>query len=191
LRTYCNYRQDDWATKLALAEFAYNNSLHASTGFTPFRLYYGFDPELGTNVEDDVLEGSVPSTEDRVKVLNEERELLSNRLRTVSESHKKWYNAKHQATRFKRGDQVMLSAKNIRQLRPNKKLSSKFLGPFEVLEVIGDHGQAYRLKLPSTYKVHNVFHVSLLEPWHSREGEVTESEPIQVQGEAEWEVKSI
>ena len=55
LRTYYNYRQDDWASKLALAEFTYNNSKHSTTRSTPFRLLYGFDPELGTNVRDDVL----------------------------------------------------------------------------------------------------------------------------------------
>jgi hypothetical protein len=58
----------------------------------------------------------------------------------------------------------MLSAKNIRQLRPNKKLSDKFLGPFTIREVVGAYVQAYRLELLAGYHIYDVFYVSLLEP---------------------------
>jgi transposase InsO family protein len=36
LRMYCDYQQDNWKELLPLAEFAYNNSVHAATGTTPF-----------------------------------------------------------------------------------------------------------------------------------------------------------
>jgi hypothetical protein len=42
--------QDDWH-KLLFAEFAYNNSFHESTGSTPFRLNYGFYPNLPSSFE--------------------------------------------------------------------------------------------------------------------------------------------
>ena len=41
--------QDDWDKLLLFAEFAYNNSLHESTGSTPFRLNHGHDPNLPSN----------------------------------------------------------------------------------------------------------------------------------------------
>ena len=38
LRSFLSYQQDDWADILDFAEFAYNNSIHASTKVTPFML---------------------------------------------------------------------------------------------------------------------------------------------------------
>lgn len=47
--------------------------------------------------------------------------------------------------------------------RPFKKFADRYLGPFEVLQAIGSKKQAYKLKLPSHYRIHDLFHVSLLE----------------------------
>jgi hypothetical protein len=46
--------------------------------------------------------------------------------------------------------------------RPSKKLSEKCLGPFEVLEKVGQ--STYRLKLPLSWKIHPVFNELLLHP---------------------------
>ena len=85
----------------------------------------------------------------------------------------------------------MLRAKNIKQLRPSVKLADRYLGPFTVLEVIGTHRQAYRLELPPSYKIHDVFHVNLLEIWHARAGADVELEAIEIEGHKEFKVKSI
>src|SRR6202161_2438301 len=49
LRIFSSHRQDDWAKLLPLAEFAYNNAEHASTGMSPFFATYGFHPTLTTH----------------------------------------------------------------------------------------------------------------------------------------------
>ncbi|MBW0540934.1 hypothetical protein O181_080649, partial [Austropuccinia psidii MF-1] len=64
---------------------------------------------------------------------------------------------------FQPGDRVWLAFKNIKTKIPTKKLSERWLGPFEVIKKIGSH--SYHLKLPQQWKsVHPIFHVSLLEP---------------------------
>ena len=47
LRLFINQRQDDWFEWILLAEFAYNNQVHASTQTTPFLLDNGQHPQLG------------------------------------------------------------------------------------------------------------------------------------------------
>ena len=44
-----------------------------------------------------------------------------------------------------------------------RKLDDKRYGPFTILEKVGR--SAYRLKLPATWKVHNVFNEVLLTPY--------------------------
>ena len=43
------------------------------------------------------------------------------------------------------------------------KLSPRYYGPFQITERVND--LTFRLDLPSTWKIHNAFHVSLLKPF--------------------------
>lgn len=61
---------------------------------------------------------------------------------------------------FKKGQKVWLEATNLRLLTGNKKLLPKQEGPFEIIEVLGS--LTYHLQLPKQWKIHPVFHASLL-----------------------------
>ncbi|GAV74937.1 Chromo domain-containing protein [Cephalotus follicularis] len=59
------------------------------------------------------------------------------------------------------------------------KLNPRYIGPYEILERIGE--VAYRLALPpSVSHVHNAFHVSLLRKYMANPSHVLKAEPIQV-----------
>ena len=45
-----------------------------------------------------------------------------------------------------------------------RKLSDKFIGPFQVAAEVGNY--AYRLELTRRMRMHNVIHVYLLKPFH-------------------------
>ena len=104
-----------------------------------------------------------------------------------------YYNKKHlEAPTFEEEDLVMLDGGNIRTKRPSKKLAPKKYGPFKILKKIGT--RAYRLELHSRWRIHNVFHVSLLKPYVQNElkGRAqTRPEPEEINGDLENEVEEI
>ena len=66
------------------------------------------------------------------------------------------------------------------------KLEPRYYGPFESLVKLGQ--VAYRLALPPTIKVHNVFHVSILKKYVHDATHVINWNVIQVEPEGEFQV---
>jgi len=62
---------------------------------------------------------------------------------------------------FKVGDKVWLSTRNIHTTSPCKKLDYKRAGPYTVIKIINRN--AYKLDLPKTMRINDVFHISLLD----------------------------
>ena len=63
---------------------------------------------------------------------------------------------------------MLLSTKNIK-LKVGK-LAPKFIGPFKILEYVGQ--SAYKLELLTLYeRLHPTFHVSLLEEYVAKKGQ--------------------
>jgi len=114
-------------------------------------------------------------------------------LEKTRKSMKKYYARKATAQpNIEVGDLVMLNAKNIRTKRPSKKLSPKLYGPFKVLEKKGS--RAYKLEISPRWKIHHVFHVSLLEPYQASNRPTREQpprDPEEIEGDLEWEVERI
>ncbi|RMZ86289.1 hypothetical protein DV736_g6486, partial [Chaetothyriales sp. CBS 134916] len=183
---------DDWAEKLPQAEFAYNTVKHSSTGMSLFQAMYGYEPQLESNVVDDVPGGEVPTGAQRAEVIIQLRKRLTDNLRKAIDSQAKWYNQRHTPKTFAKGAWVLLSTKNLKLARPNRKLSERFIGPFQIIDIIGS--QAYKLDLPPQVRVHPVFHVSLLEPYRLREGEDPAAHnlpEVMPDGTLEYEVEAI
>jgi len=158
---------------------------------------HGKDMRRPGDVEGDVAETGdrrlpelpeVPAAEERMEQLHEMRKAARENLLHAVAYQAQYYNKKHQPQNYATGNEVMISAKNLRSMRPRKKFVAQFIGPFKVEERIGK--QAYRVALPERMRsIHPVFHVSLLEPYY-RSGDV-EPPPLEIEGEDQWEVEAV
>ena len=160
LRHYVNFKQNDWAELLPMAEFAYNNQTQSAIGVSPFYANYGYDPIMTPS---HTTKGKVPSADERIDNLIKVQEDIRSAMLLSQEDYKRFYDRKREkGETFTPGTRVWLSMTNIKTKRPTEKLEYKKIGPFEVKEQISSH--SYRLQLPRSYKIHPVFHMSLLTP---------------------------
>ncbi|XP_060965562.1 uncharacterized protein LOC133034487 [Cannabis sativa] len=80
--------------------------------------------------------------------------------------------------------------KGIRRFGKKGKLSPRFIGPFEILEKVGQ--VAYRLALPpSLSAVHNVFHVSMLRKYVSDPMHVLSYEMLELQPDLSYDEQPV
>lgn len=188
LRIFCNYRGEDWADRLAVAEFCHNNRQHSSTKLTPFFLLSGSHPRAFTSITPTT---QLPTIERRISDLIKLREETQSSLKVAADlmiEHAKVPSF----TPYAKGQMVWLSAKNIRSTHPSAKLAPRRYGPFSITDVLSP--LTYRLKLPKTWKIHPVFHALLLHPYK----ETTEHgpnflrpPPDIINDEEEYEVEQI
>ena len=183
LRIYTDVTQSDWSKKLSEAEICYNSTKHSTTKHSPIYAYTGNEPRL---TEWDVVihskEGDSPAARDHALEMQKLHLVLKENILKAQETWQKPYNKKHRDGSFEVGNQVMLSSKHLRSIRPSKKLDHRHVGPFEVIEVINP--VAYKLKLPESMRIHPVFHISLLKPYVARNNaEPSEAVPFHVEAD--------
>ncbi len=144
---------------MPMADFAYNNAKNASTGHTPFELNCGYHPSVF--FKDDVDSRSRSRFANKLtEELRELMEVCCQNLLHVQELQKRHYDKGVKNRSYVSGEKVWLNSKYIKTKR-NKKLESKFFGPFQVFHIV--RKQAYKLELPTKWKIYDVFFVSLLE----------------------------
>jgi len=157
LQIFCLHRQDDWVDLLPMAEFAYNNHHHPSIGTSPFLANFGYHPTL-TNVPT-VAQSNPP--DERIQWIQETQAECKQVIEWSQVISKQVYNRwKGDNPGFKAGNLVWLKATNLTMDEPSPKLASKCHSPFLIKEKLSD--LTYCLKLLLHWKIHDIFHVSVL-----------------------------
>jgi len=179
LRSFVNHEQDDWVSLLPTAEFAYNNSTTTATGVSPFYANFGFHPTAANPAAGKILHPASTIYAHWMHSIHEETSMAlvnaQERMRRYADPNRK------EAPAYQVGDLVMLNGRNIQTRRPSRKLDHKNHGPFQIEQVISP--LAVKLTLPRKWKIHNVFHVSLVEPY--RAGNRLPPDPSKVLREAD------
>ncbi|CAJ2633285.1 unnamed protein product [Trifolium pratense] len=142
-----------WDSCLPLIEFTYNNSFHSSIGMAPFEALYGRrcrTPLCWFESGESVILGP--------EIVQETTE----KIRMIREKMK-----------------AVTSTTGIGRALKSRKLTSKFIGPYQILKRVGK--VAYRIALPpSLANLHDVFHVSQLRKYVRDPSHVIESDDVQV-----------
>ncbi|OMO65120.1 reverse transcriptase [Corchorus capsularis] len=180
-----------WDDHLPLVEFAYNNSYKASIQMAPYEALYGRKcrsqvcwDEVGKRK----LLGPeiVQQTFDKIQLIRE-------CLRTAQSRQKSYADVRRRTLKFDVGDHVFLKVsptKGVMRFGVRGKLNPRFIGPFEILEKVGE--VAYWLALPpSLSDVHNMFHVSLLRKFTPDPNHVIELAPLPLREDLSYDEQPI
>jgi hypothetical protein len=151
---------------------------------TPFELLLGDTPTIYQPTRTSL----VPGVTDRLQTIKEHRQSALEALQTAQNRMTKEMKYKP----FKENDKVWLEGTHLKLPYETMKLAPRRYGPFKILTKVSD--VAYQLKLPNNWKIHNVFHASLLTPYNETPAHgpnFLEPPPDLVEGEPEWEVEQI
>nr|GFA41175.1 putative reverse transcriptase domain-containing protein [Tanacetum cinerariifolium] len=158
-----------WVNYLPLVKFSYDNSYHVSIKATPFEALYSRkcrSPVYWTEVGEAQILGPELIQETTEKIVQ-----IEQRMQAACDRQKSYADLKRKPMEFQVGDKVMLKVspwKGVVRFGKREKLNPRYVGPFKVLERVGD--VAYKLDLPEELsRVHNTFHVSNLKKCHADE----------------------
>ncbi|MEQ5253555.1 hypothetical protein, partial [Escherichia coli] len=157
---------------------SYNNSYHATIRMAPYEALYGQkcrSPLCWSDKSDVVILGPqyLQETMEAIKV-------IQGRMKIAQDRQKSYADLKRQSIEYQVGEKVLLKVsptKGVKRFGKKGKLSPRFIGPYEILERVGN--LAYRLALPIELdRVHNVFHVSQLKRYVPDVSHVLEPEGL-------------
>ncbi|KAJ9529794.1 hypothetical protein QJQ45_022194 [Haematococcus lacustris] len=208
LRNYVSLHHTDWDNHLTAVEFAYNASVQASTGYSPFMLNSGQEPHtpLSLAVSSAAPARVTPNTSESAPAFLQRMATniaaATQHLIKAQERQVKYANAQRQDHKFATGDMVYLCDSFFTHIRPAtqaagaaRKFTPRQHGPFKVLEVVTP--VALRLQLPAEWKsVHPVVHVSHVKLHHDGSARfptrnpAPPPEPDIIDGEAHYHVEA-
>jgi hypothetical protein len=180
LRLFTANTQDDWDKWLTIAMAVHNSWPNVTTKVAPLQAILGYLPNLtGTKIQ---------TSNETISQRQEQAEQWRNKAKEVLNL------AANQilAEQYTVSNNVWLENKNLMLTHRTRKLHPQRHGPFKITKQISP--VAYKLQLPTSWTIHDVFHASLLRPYKEMEQKgvnYTRPPPDIVQGESEYEVEAI
>src|SRR5258707_873898 len=182
LRIVTSMAPEDWTDWLSIATAVHNDRRNATTGLSPNQILWGGEPQLLTNEDSEVKSQTV---QERMTTMKERR---LQAITAINQSSK----GQNIPSSFPVGAQVWLEGTHLRLPYQMTKLAPKRYGPFEIVREISP--VAYQLRLPAAWNIHNIFHTSLLSPYHETNTHgpnYSRPSPDLIEGEEEYEVEKV
>jgi len=140
LRCFSGDRPRQWLRWLPWAEYIYNTAYQSSLRDTPFQVVYGRDPPTIRSYEpgETRVAAVAQEMEDRAAFLDDVRY----RLEQAQAAQKRIYDRHHRPVSFQVGDWAWLRLQQRAAASlpnaPKGKLKPRYVGPYQVLELIND-----------------------------------------------------
>ena len=147
----------------------------------------GYEPQA---LPDITNKTDLPTIEKRLNELIKARNEASAAHELARQTMKSCIQSKF--TPFIIGDKVWLEARNLKRNIVNLKFTTKREGPFKITKVLSS--LSYQLEIPKSWKIHPVFHASLLTPYKENDihgPNYLKPPPDLIDGEEEYEVEWI
>ena len=153
-----------WTEVLLVVEFAVNNTPNRTTGYMAFYLNYGFHPLSPAQMLSRIEAMNNEAVQHFTVRLQQDFQTALQQLMQAGEAMKRFADRKrHDEPMYSPGDLVLLSTRHLRMRDCPTKLQRRFVGSFRIESQIS--WVAYKLELPAQWRIHPVFHSSLLKPW--------------------------
>ncbi len=141
-------------------EYAQNSLRKPATGITPFQCILGYQPPLFPWSGEP---SNVPAVNDWIQRSEETWNQAHHHLRhAVRRNQVQADRHRRRNPEYHVGQWVWLSARDLRLHLPCRKLSPRYVGPFQITRQITP--VSFELNLPNHYRISPTFHVSLLKP---------------------------
>jgi Chromo (CHRromatin Organisation MOdifier) domain len=183
LRLMTSTSPENWMHWLAIASAIHNNRRNQTMGLSPNQILLGYETELIPTKESPSNNQLV---EDRFKIMIEKRAAAIDAINRTRKGKPVV------PSQYRLNDQVWLEATNLKICHQKTKLNPKRYGLFKIIKEISP--VAYQLKIPVAWGIHNVFHASLLNPYHetaTHGPNFSRPPPDLIEGEEEYQVERI
>ena len=191
LRAYVMQFRGNQDMYLPLMEFAFNNSYQSSIQMVPFKALYR--RICRTSICWDKVRRRQLLRLEIVQSTNEKINVIREKLKAVQDRQKSYVDKRRRPLKFIVDDKVFLLIshwKGILRFEKRGKLSPHYICSYQIIQRVGL--VAYHLALPPKLsRVHDAFHVSMLQKYIPDPSHVLDTEPVQMTANLTYEVEPV
>lgn len=133
LSHYVHEKPDEWSKYLDKIVYCYNSTKQTSTGFTPNKLMFAFEPNNPMDIIQ-ILENPNYDIRQHIKQIQEIRQTLPEIIKRAQDKQKWYYDKKRTDFEFQQGDEVLIK-REFHGKTPSK-FDMQYTGPYPIIKKI-------------------------------------------------------